>query len=207
MSKNACIWTPGVNKDLSGEPSAIHSDLVDYTGDRAVANAIWAVTKVEGALDKSQLEMDENGEPTIESLAKVIPIKDIVKKTSLSVEKKEIGAIDKQGKPIAYDSLDETLVITKEFNENNPDLIAYPIEQDKKFFINVEHKNKTNYNKAQEVAFNNELNNSLLGIMRSLGFTATVDNRVAGIFDPMNAMETANGLKAVIRVCLMVVLR
>lgn len=201
MSKNACIWTPGVNKDLSGRASALHSDLVEYTGDRPVANAIWAVTRVEGALDKSQLEMDENGEPTIESLAKVIPIKDIVKKTSLSVEKKEIGAIDKQGKPIAYDSLDETLVITKEFNENNPDLIAYPIEQDKKFFINVEYKSKTNYNKAQEAAFNNELNNSLLGIMRSLGFTATVDNRVAGIFDPMNAMETADGLKAVIRVC------
>lgn len=200
MSKNACIWTPGINKDLSGRASALHSDLVEYTGDRAIANAIWAATKVKGAFDMSQVELDENGEPTLESLIKVMPIRDMVKKASLSAEKREIGATDRKGNPIAYDSLSDVLTIINEFNEQNPDLVAYPTEQDKKFFINVEYRDESNYQKPQEAAFNNELNNSLLGIMRGLGFTATTDNSVTGIFDPMNAMSTADGLKTVIRV-------
>lgn len=204
MSKNSCVWTPGINKDLSGEPSALHSDLVNYTGERAIASGVWAATKVNGLIDKSNLELDQNGEPTLDSLSKVVPIREMAKelnqKTSLSVEKREIGAIDSNGKPIAHDSLNEVMTTINEFNESHPDLIAYPTEQNKKFLINVEYKDATNYQKAQEAAFQNDLNNRLLGIMRSLGFTATNDDRVSGIFDPMNAVETANGLIAVIRI-------
>lgn len=200
MSKNSCVWTPGINKDLSGEPSALHSDLVEYTGDRPISNVIWSLTKVDGALDKSNLELDENGEPTLSSLNEVLPIRDIVKSTSLSVEKRDVGAIDEKDNPIAYDSLGDALGMIDDFNEQNPDLIAYPYESNKKFFINVEYKNESNYQKLQEATFNDELNTSLLGILKSLGFTAIYDENVSGVFDPMNAMNTANGLKAVIRI-------
>lgn len=199
MAKSACIWTPGVNKDFSGEPSALHQSLVEYTGDRQLANAIYAAAKL-GGFDSSKLEFDKNGEPTIDSVVKQLPIKSMVSKTSLSVEKREIGAVDKNGNPIAYDSLEDVLQITKDFNDKNPDLVAFPTKQDKKFLINVEYKNESNYSKPQEAAFNSELNSGLLGIMRRLGFTAITDNSVAGIFDPLNAMETADGLKTVIRI-------
>ena len=204
MGKTTCIWTPGVNKDLSGEPSALHSDLVEHTGDRTVANIAYAATRVKGGLsnfeNSEHIEYDQNGEPTLESVNRVLPLSSMVRRTSLVVEKREIGAVDRKGNPIAYDSLSEVLQMVQEFNEQHPDLVAYPTEQDKKFFINVEYRDDSNFQKPQEAAFNNELNNSLLGIMRSLGFTATNDNEVAGIFDPLNATTTAEGLKTVIRV-------
>lgn len=194
-----CVLTPGVNKDLSGEPSALHSDLVDYLGDRDLANAVYAAVKAEG-LDMSKLEYDKNGEPTIESVARQLPLRKMVKESSLSVEKEEVGAIDEKGNQILYDSIESAKQRIGEFNDENPDLIAYPVRQDKKFAINVSYKNEQNYQKPQEVEFNSRLHNSLLGIMRSLGFTAITDDSVEGIFDPLNALETANGLKAVIRV-------
>lgn len=196
---STCIWTPGINEDLSGEPSALHPDLVEYTGDRALANAIYAAAKI-GLLDKSKLKFDEKGEPTLESVIKQIPVRGIIAKTSLIAEKRELGAIDRNNNPIPYDSLEEVLVKVNDFNKQNPELVAFPTRQDKKFFINVEYKNEANYTKPQEAAFNSQLNNSLLGIMKRLGFTAINDNEVTGIFDPLNAMSMADGLKAVIRI-------
>lgn len=196
-----CVWKPGVNKDMSGEPSVLHSDLVSFfQGDREVANVVYAATRVEGLLDKSDLELDKNGEPTLEALDKILNLKSLAAKTSLRLDKQEIGAIDKEGNPIAYDSLSKVMNIVNDFNEKNSDLVAFPTEQNKKFFINVVHKSNEAVQQLQKAKFENELNNRLLSVLESLGFTAIYDDDVNGVFDPMRAQETAEGLKTIIRI-------
>lgn len=200
MSKS-CIWRPGVNKDMSGEPSALHSDLVEYTGSRPLANAIWAATKVKGVIDTANLEYDENGEPTLESLNKVVNLKKLVGRVSLLAEKRQAGAETRNGEPILYPTLEEALIRASEFNSTDDEVIAYPVRSGDKYKIKVEYKNDTNETQLQQAKFNNQLNNTLIGMMRNLGFTVVYsDDGVTNVFDPENASETADKLKAIIRI-------
>jgi hypothetical protein len=66
------------------------------------------------------IEYDENGEPTFDSFAKAINIKDVLNgEISEKGIKREAGAVDSSGKEIHY-PVQEAVNKSIEFNENNP---------------------------------------------------------------------------------------
>lgn len=145
-----------------------------------------------------QIELDENGEPTIESLAKVIDFKSLLSnEAQIAQHEKKLQANK------SYSSIDEVIPKVLEFNTNNPEFVATFSRVNGKFKIKVETRNSENADKAIQLEKNNQVNNRLLALLKEMGFDVKTDSTLTsahGVFDPNNAETTAEGLKTVIRV-------
>lgn len=193
-----------INKNNQEVDSKLFDELAEYTGNTGVAQELWALSQIEEIMDKfPEIEYDENGEPTFESFSKVINIKEYSEgKLSLTGMKREAGAINNNNEEITYSNSEIAISKAVNFNKENPSYVASVSTSEDGYNINVEEKTVDNSDVPKKVVFNNALNNKLLGIMRSIGFDVEIDNNssYAGIFDPTNAMPTADGLRTVIRI-------
>lgn len=199
----SCIVKPVIKVGNEERESKLFNDLLSFTGNRESAQNIWALSQVPEIMSKLDISRDENGEPTLESLNKALNIKSLLDKNlSLLGEKISLGATDKKGNPIIHKSPE--LIIDKviKFNETNKDLVADVAKNEKGYTISVEEKSIDNVEVPARLMFNNSLNNKLLGIMRSLGFNASINDSMSynGMFNPLNAMPTADGLRTVIQI-------
>ena len=199
----SCIVKPTIKVGNEERESKLFNDLLSFTGNGESAQTIWALSQVPEIMNKLDITRDENGEPTLESLDKALDIKSLLdSKLSLLGEKISLGATDKKGKNIVYD--EPELIIDKviRFNESNPSLVADVTTNEDGYIITVEEKTSENLDVPARLSFNSSLNNKLLGIMRSLGFDVSVNSNMShnGMFNPLNATSTAEGLKTVIQI-------
>lgn len=207
----ACIITPGINKDLSGEPSVLYSNLRNYLQNRESALALYSILRQDAVKkqilqkikDKGgKVEFDKNGELTIDAISQVLSLKDFSKTTNLSIEKKEVGAIDKQGHRIIYDTFQEVYNKCYNYNEYSSDksIIAIPLKYGNNYTIDVVYADDESREKYNGVKYKTLLNQRLLTILHSLGIEAVYDaNETNGRFSPLEAELLANGLKVLIR--------
>lgn len=201
---NSCILIPTVKVGNQEKESTLFKDLLKHTNSREAAKSIWALTQVDSYKKRLKgLQFDENGEPTLDSLDKAIDINSLIDgKTSLLSEKKQLGAVDKQGNPVKHDSLQAILDKVNNFNKENPTTVASISRQGNGYFIDVAQKTFENSDQPQELMFQSSLNNKLRGLMRKLGFDVAWDEQMIhdGIFDPLNARKTLSNLKVVINI-------
>lgn len=199
----SCIVKPTIKVGKEEKESKLFNDLLSFTGNRESAQTIWALSQVPEIMKNLSVVRDENGEPTLESLDKALNIKVLLdNKLSLIGEKVTLGATDTKGNTIIH--RDPELIIAKviKFNESHPSLVADVSKNEKGYVVSVEEKTIENSDIPAKLMFNNSLNNKLLGIMRSLGFDVTVNNSMSynGIFNPLDAKTTADGLRTVIQI-------
>lgn len=200
-----CIYIPTIT-DQNGNQieSKLFRDLQNYTSDREVTKALWALTQVPSVVKTLEgIEYDSNGEVTLESLDKAISIKNYVEgKTSLLSEKRSLKAVDSNNKPILYEKSENITQKVIDYNKQNKDLVANINRVGDKYAIDVQYKNNQNSKLPGQVEFSNALNNQLLGKMQALGFDVSTVNssEFHGIFTPQTGQETADGLREVIRV-------
>lgn len=200
----SCVLIPTVKVGNQEVDSRLFKDLLSLTGNRETAKYIYGLTLVpefsslfEGA------SKDENGEYTIESVDKILNIKDLVNgKVSHLIDKKELGAVDNNGNNIIYSNPQEAINKVLSFNSSNENSVANVVKVPEGYIITVEDKTIENIDIPSKIKFNNALNNKLLSITRRLGFDVSVENTELyhGIFDPTNAETTAEGFKTVIRI-------
>lgn len=202
--KNRCIITPTVKVGNQDVVSKLFTELANYTGSTEAAQELWALSQVEEFREGlDNLEYDENGEPTFDSFSKAINIKEyLAGDISMNGLKQDAGAINKEGDVIEYTDSDEAIDKAVTFNEEYPNYVASVKRVNGKYTIDVEKKTSQNSEVPQRIVFNNSLNNKLLGILRSVGFDVAIDENssYAGIFNPLDATVTAEGLRTVIQI-------
>lgn len=200
----SCAIIPTIKVGDKEVESRLFKDLISLTNDRETAKYIWGFTRIPEYIKSVKgLTFDENGEPTIESLSKALNLKSIPNMDdSLQIEKRDIGAIDRNGKPIIHKSITSIITNVIDFNRNNKNLVANIYKNDGGYSISLDYKTPSNSEEPNKLMFKNSLNNQLLSIVRRLGFDVKVDDKLTydGIFDPTNAEYTADGLRTVIRI-------
>lgn len=201
---NSCEIIPTIKVGNEKRESKLFRDLLSLTNNRETTKILWGMTKspeIQQLL--GDIETDENGEPTIEALNSKINIKALLNgQVSLMLEKQSIGAIDKKGNTILYDNFTDITNRVIDFNRENPDIVANITKGNGKYSIIVEPKTLENADVPNKLIFRNNLNNQLLSTMRKLGFDVKLEDNPTypGVFDPINAETTAEGLKTVIRI-------
>lgn len=199
----SCVLYPTIKVGNQEVESRLFKDLLSLTGDRESAKYIYGLTKVPeiNTIFKGA-ELDENGEYTIESVNRILNIKDSEKGSSLFLEKKEIGATDNDGNIIVYSNPNDIISKVINYNTNNPNLAANIVKSSEGYVITLEHKDIENSTVPSNLVFNNDLNNRLLSMVRRLGFDIEVEDTALydGVFDPTNATTTAEGLKTIIKI-------
>ena len=202
--KDRCIITPTVKVGNQDVVSKLFTELANYTGSTEAAQELWALSQVEEFREGlDNLEYDENGEPTFDSFSKAINIKEyLAGDISMNGLKQDAGATNKEGDVIEYTDSDEAIDKAVTFNEEHPNHVASVKRVNGKYTIDVEKKTSQNSEVPQRVVFNNSLNNKLLGILRSVGFDVAIDENssYAGIFNPLDATVTAEGLRTIIQI-------
>ena len=199
----SCILRPTIKVGKEERESKLFDDLIAFTGNRESAQAIWALSQIPEITKKLDIVRDENGEPTLESLDRALDIKSLLdNKLSLLGEKISLGATDTKGNPIFHKDVTTVLDRVTSFNKSNKNLVADISRSEKGYTISVEEKTLDNSDVPSKLEFKSSLNNKLLGIMRSLGFDASINETMHhnGIFNPLNATETAEGLRTVIQI-------
>ena len=199
----SCIVKPTIKVGNEEKESKLFNDLLSFTGNRESAQTIWALSQVPEITKNLNLERDTNGEPTLESLDRVLDIKTLLdNKLSLLGEKVNLGASDTKGNTIIHKNPELIIAKVIKFNESHPTFVADVSKNEKGYTISVEERTTENAEVPAKLMFNSSLNNKLLGIMRSLGFDATINNSMSynGIFNPLDAKTTADGLRTVIQI-------
>lgn len=199
-----CVMVPQI-KNAQGQmvESKLFRELTSFTQDRTSAVKLWGFTKMKFFQESfPDIEKDENGEPTIEALNKVFDITKLLENTTdLSAENKELRAT-KDGNPVLYDNIYSLIPRVTEFNNTHESTIATIVRRGDQYMIQVSHKNADSQYEHNKFLFNQDLNNKLLGLVRQLGFDVSVDSHLEtnGVFDPIDAMTTAKGLKTIIKI-------
>lgn len=130
------------------EDSILYKEILSYVHkNRALANLIYALSlqpNIKSSLSKS--EMNRQGEATLEALKKKIDIDGLLAPAQLiENKKKEIGAVDKNGKTVEFDEMDSLVDKILDFNRDNPNMVAKIGYQNGKYIILVEQKNAVNF--------------------------------------------------------------
>ena len=200
---SSCVYIPTIKVGKEEKESRLFKDLLSFTNDRNTTKYIWGMTKLKEFNSKfTELQFDENGEPTLDSLNKAIKITSLLKDSNLTSEKRDLGSINDKGDQIEYKNVEEPLNKVNQFNKENSELVASVGRLNGSYIINLEKKNNLNTNVPNELLFKTDLNNKLRGLMRGLGFDVSVTNTDGyyGVFNPLNAETNAEGLRTVIQV-------
>ena len=140
----------------------------------------------------------------MQSLIEATKIQDNLDMSQLHLirEEREIGAVDNNGNPVVYSSVEQVMDKVISYN-NSHENVSVSIE-DTNDGVVLKVKPNTIYEQRQkdDIAFNNKLNRKLEKILNDVGFAISRDDELSrfGVFDPRHAFTTAQGLKAVIRI-------
>lgn len=223
MSRN-CAIIPQVrnNKDQIVD-SRLFKDLLAYTGNnRSEATRLYLITKSSEFIKNwnSKLTLDENNEPTINSLLKKTNFSDVIPESKV-LEKlnRDIGYYKRgMNRPALWINNDENyqtlLQKAISFNQTSDfrdDYVARIIKiQDTEsprilIGVKVEKRNRLNSIEADKMIYNSNLNNRLRDILAANGVTTGVltnlEKRMGinGVTDFDTAKTAANGLVEMIR--------
>lgn len=202
---NSCVYKPTLKVNNKEVESKLFNDLLLLTNNRELSKNLWGLASIsEFTKNFENLQYDENGELTIESLNSIVNIKDFENNNSFMLEKKKIGAVDDNNNVIKYDDVQSTVDKVIQFNsfKENNNVVGSVTKQGKEYIINVQPKSLSTIEDSQKLVFSNSINNELLNLMRSLGFDVSVVNDLKpdGVFNPLNGESTLDGLKTVIEI-------
>lgn len=223
MSRN-CAIIPQVRND-KGQivDSKLFKGLLAYTGNnRSEATRLYLITKSSEFIKNwnSKLTLDENNEPTINSLLKKTNFSDVIPESKV-LEKlnRDIGYYKRgMNRPALWINNDENyqtlLQKAISFNQTSDfrdDYVARIIKiQDTEsprilIGVKVEKRNRLNSIEADKMIYNSNLNNRLRDILAANGVTTGVltnlEKRMSinGVTDFDTAKTAANGLVEMIR--------
>ena len=223
MSRN-CAIIPQVRND-KGQivDSKLFKGLLAYTGNnRSEATRLYLITKSSEFIKNwnSKLTLDENNEPTINSLLKKTNFSDVIPESKV-LEKlnRDIGYYKRgMNRPALWINNDENyqtlLQKAISFNQTSDfrdDYVARIIKiQDTEsprilIGVKVEKRNRLNSIEADKMIYNSNLNNRLRDILAANGVTTGVltnlEKRMGinGVTDFDTAKTAANGLVEMIR--------
>ena len=107
---NSCVYKPTLKVNNKEVESKLFNDLLLLTNNRELSKNLWGLANIsEFTKNFENLQYDENGELTIESLDSIVNIKDFENNNSFMLEKKKIGAIDDNNNIIKYDDVQSTV--------------------------------------------------------------------------------------------------
>lgn len=200
---NSCRIIPDAG---NGNDSVLFKDLAKRGLSRDSAKKIWAFTKTDMFKNNAptNIEYDENGEPTIESLSAIIDINSFAENTETfdKALAKENSIVDSNGKPTVFDNADAALTQASAYNEKSKDTVAV-VEQTKNGFkATVKPKTVESLIESDQNEARRQLNRALLQILNRLGFNVGFSNNpnYYGVFDPLLAEDNADLLKTVIAI-------
>ena len=141
-----CKITPTITNIKGKEvDSKLFKELFNLTKDRELTKKIWGLTRVPGFLKLENLQLDENGEPTLQSLQSVLNISDFLtdvqKKAALS---QSAGFTNKKGDLIVHKNINSLTDIVNTFNNDNPSYVANIITVEDGYVVEVEDKTFNN---------------------------------------------------------------
>ena len=157
----SCVIYPTIKVGNKEVESKLFKDLQSFTGNREVTKYIWGLTRVpEFTSISDTLKKDENGEPTIEALIKELNLKELLEgKFTLTIAKRDLGATDKNDRPILYKSISKIMDKVIDYNISNQDQVANIIKVDGGYNITLDFKDINNSEIPNKLMFNNALNN------------------------------------------------
>lgn len=198
------ILGKNINKEsIYNKSLNLIENIIEETNEAIFNNQLDSYIEFSGthwikAPKETVLEFDENNEPTIESFAKVVGLDTLISdEANIAKYSKELD-VNKN-----YKSVDEVITKVTAFNTEHSEYVASFTRENGHFKIKVETKNSENSEVAANLSKGIQVNNRLLAILNSIGFTVATDStltNIHGVFDPSNATTTAEGLKTVIRV-------
>lgn len=223
MAKNCAIIPKVKNNNGQVVDSRLFKDLLAYTGNnRAETIRLYLITKSDKFIRdwNPKLTLDENNEPTINSLLKKTNLSNVIPESKI-LEKlnRDIGYYKRgMDRPALYVNNDENyqklLQKAIDFNQNSDfkdDYVARIIKiqdtESSRMFIGVkvEKRNRLNSIDANKMAYNSKLNDKLIDILASKGITigalTDLEKRMGinGVTDFDVARNAATGLIEMIR--------
>lgn len=220
MGKSCAIIPKVRNSKGEKVDSKLFKDLLSFLPSRAEARKVYLITKNNEFINNfiHKLKLDSNGEPTIKSLLDKTSLSDFVNDEKiLSTLNRQIG-YNKKDQSIIYhkrtrDNYKELQDKATRFNNTSDFRKEYIAKVDKtsdlkgepSYTISVAKRTKELEQQVQRDSFNNELNNQLTDILRSIGIDVGVlteaEERMQlnGIADFDTAERAANGFITLIR--------
>ena len=105
----ACVFIPSVKVNNQEQPSELFKQLVRYfDGNREQAITVYSFTQIPNSLNNLNIEYNNQGEPTLESLEKALALNELVEETSINVLQRKAGATNIKGEIIKYNNAQET---------------------------------------------------------------------------------------------------
>lgn len=204
----ACKITPEVrNKEGKLVESELFNSLYNYTQNREDTKLLYTVATNPSFINeyKDELTFDDNGEVTLESLNSVLNLSSVLTDKNLIHRKSvELGIINKNGEQVQFKTLDSILNKVLKFNKDNPNLVAEISKTSDSYVVSVSERTDRNSLIPSELESSVELNKKILSLLRSWGINVEeMDDAVTGfygVFDPINAQKTADGLQTVIKI-------
>lgn len=201
--KNACRLTPDAG---NGNDSKLFKDLVKRGLSRDAVKKIWAFTKTDMFKNNvpTNIEYDENGEPTIESLSTIIDIDSLVSEFE-DYDKtlaKESSIVNSNGKPTVFPKADTALTQASAYNKKSKNTVAVVEQTRDGFKATVKPKTVESLIESDQNESRRELNRALLQILNRLGFNVgfSENPNYYGVFDPLLAEDNSDLLKTVIAI-------
>ena len=202
---NSCILIPTVNVNGREVESRLYKDLSKAIG-REAAITVWSAFSIEAVKKEfKDLEYDENGEPTAESIFKALGSNGInLANNNIDVVRVIAGATDADRNIIDYDNPSVAMGKAISFNKEQKNFKATVTHNiSGKYNIIIDVATKENISEAAELPFKNSLNEKIRNWLKEAGFAIGYDNGImnsAGILDPLNTETTADNLRKVIRI-------
>ena len=199
-----CKITPTItNKDGKEVDSKLFKSLFNITKNRDLTKKIWGLTRVPGFLPTSGLDVDENGELTLQSLEKVLDLNELLTKQQLlAINMQNEGFTNDKGEPVVTKNVNQLLDKVNSFNDTNKSYVASVKSVDGGYIVVVDDKVAQNATVPSDLKFKSALNKKLLGVLNSLGFDVSFseDEKLNGVFNPLNAVANGDNLKSIIQV-------
>lgn len=223
MAKSCAIIPKVRNKKGEIVDSKLYKSLLSFTGNnRPRTNRLYLTTKSEEFIQNVQpnLTLDDNGEPTIESLFEKANLSSKINDLEVTEKlNKDIGFYKKGSKeinsiPNTRSNYRELMQTAKKFNETSSfkkDFIADVFNVTAKdgsnqIVVRVEKRNAENVAREKQNSYNEALNNKLETILNqhgvSVGALTRLEERLGidGVTDFEKAKTAANGLIELIRI-------
>ncbi len=194
-----CIYIP---KTKNNQESKLFKQLYDYTKDRDITKSIYSVVTNNEfqILNKDFLIYDENDEPTLESVLKLL---DVEKTNGTEIERKFLE--DKLNNNLPTQIIDVVEKVVK-FNQENRNFIALvDTINGSKTHITVVRKNSNTNKQASDLEKNYKVYRKLDSFLTTLGLKinlldANLMYEEDGLIVPEHLKHTVDGIFGVINI-------
>lgn len=199
----SCILTPSVVLNGKEQDSRLYKDLLSYTGgNRDSALDLYVIATHNKVKVKEGIVLDELGEPTLKSFMDVTKANEHLVNVNNSIDEIQQGFREDNGEAVVYPSTAEANGHAAMYNAKQDNKVAIIEGSRGNRTVSIKDAAPDTKLKALEQKGAVALNSRIRELMKQMGFTAVVDTDLAfeGLFDPLRATKTADGLLTVIRI-------